>query len=490
MEYNVLNLIRLKLSQFSILLVFFLCSQVMCAEGGTSFTLGQKSDREIDLDKAKNDKEACKSAQRDMKEYTDELAKNCAEFGMGRSCLSKALTCDLKQEEKANGGGDNQQGVLSQLLGGASSQMFGAGAMGNPILSNSEEFNCKPKDEKADYQKLQESLYKDAKQSQKDAQDEVTSIQKDASTLTDAKKEMADSYQKILTEMRKMNTEKPLNEQALRKKASEEASQLMEELDKNTKALTQAERLRTVAQSEITRLYPSVMGACIDGLRNKKVTDDKELYDLRSKFENDIAQIEDLRDKQNKKRQFDKDLYFKMANLNSFNRMSYDDCLKRAKNDYQKGFDNLTSQVQDATNDINSLNTRIDNLQKNLTQIPKDIEAGIKAIAESNDNDRQSNLAQLQTLQASLSEKVTNYNSLMQGAQARLQQSQMALMQSEMSFRATQSVGQASLGGVRSMTENYLNAKSEMCAVCLSAGVQKNCKRPSALEEEYINGEQ
>ena len=136
------------------------------------------------------------------------------------------------------------------------------------------------------------------------------------------------------------------------------------------------------------------------------------------------------------------------------------------------------------------MNTRIDNLQKNLTQIPKDIEAGIKAIAESNDNDRQSNLAQLQTLQASLSEKVTNYNSLMQGAQARLQQSQMALMQSEMSFRATQSVGQASLGGVRSMTENYLNAKSEMCAVCLSAGVQKNCKRPSALEEEYINGEQ
>lgn len=454
------------------------CPNLVAADRSYAIELSEQDSKQmLKKEQSREERQDCKAAGEEFRRWGEKIADKCGDFGAGENCIQAAASCAEKAGDNSSGGGG--MGTLASILGQAMPQFMGMGSMMNPSMSGSN-LNCKSTKSKDAMKRTQKELYQDAKKSYEKAEEDVSKIQEQANDLTDAKSKIQSEYQNILKNIKSLNTKLPLTKQQARETSEEKAMQLRDDMNGLIQKQADLASRQTLAQTAMTSLYPSLVGACFDKSTDHKVSADEQLFALREQYETAISQINDLRSRETEKNKGLSKLKSREQYLQQTVKQSYDRCMKQAKDEYSIRYNQLRGEIDKTNKEQAEVKEKLEIAQERFKKIPEILNAAIQSVDEEVANERSFNLAELQRMNGEVMEKTNNYNVQLQDARQKLVQRQTAFMMSEQSFRTTQSVAEASLGDVQPLLENYRTAKEEMCLMCTRGGVSPpSCKKGS-----------
>lgn len=418
--------------------------------------------------------QSCNSARQEFRRWSEDVRKACGDYGSGENCVAQANMCAEAGSYGASGG----WATLSQALGAAGSQYFGGGAlMNSPVMgTGSASARCKTSRSIENLKRAQERMYDQAKDSYENARQAATDIEREADDLTKRREELLRQYQTSVKEARKVNANMPRLLQEKRDEYEKKAAELMKQMDEGNQQVAAAMSDKAMAESAITQLYPVTMGACMDILQNKKITNDKELLELQLNYESQVDSVSDLRQKEAIRQRLLRNLQIQEQMRQRDSTATYNQCMTQAKLKYNADYGQLKAKI--AEDDRIKVNTTkaLDIAQMKLKALPQQLAKELQAIQDEIDAENSFTKQDLNNTQSSITNQISNFNARYVRAKQFENSTQMKFTQEEASYRQTQAIAEASLGDVGALVGDYRMAKDAMCEACRDP---KSGKRPT-----------
>jgi hypothetical protein len=426
----------------------------------------EKQDRQENKKRNEYDryKESCNAAKRSFDETMKELKEACGDYGIGADCIEEAEKCE---EGGSEGGSSSAWSGLGSMLSTAGTSFLGLGSLESPSLF-AEGSGAKCKREKS-IQKMkdkQEKLYENAKEAKEDADRALEDVQKDADKITDLQSEAQKDYQKIMKALKEQQIKLPGELQKKKDDAANQAMEIQALIGEQVKARAGAQKELELSQSLVSRLYPALMGECMDAYTGTKLSEDQALYEIRQKFEEDLAKLDDLRQRNAKIEAYKRTVAERTQFSLKIGKAKYDQCVNTAKARYQAEYNDLNEKIIGARSDVQKANATLDELQRRLADVPNNLAKVIDEVNKMATMERESGMSELQGLQATLQAKIQSHNERLSSARQKQAMKEYSFMKGQSAYTQAQAISEASLGNVAPLLSTYRSNKNEWCDAC------------------------